>query len=478
MSETVAPATKTKRGLGLSARLLLLTLGFVMLAEVLIFVPSIANFRNNWLNDRLASARTAALVLEAAPDDALPEALVKELLKNVGAETIALRIKGTRRLLAINDMPPPVSAMFDLRNSTAIRTISESFDTLLNGGKRSVGVIGDAPMGGEFVEIVIEETPLRDAMVRFAQNILALSLFISGVTGALVFLALKRLIVRPVEKLTQSITRFAAMPEDQTRLIKPSGRTDEIGTAETAVSAMQHVVFQQLKQKEHLAALGLAVSKINHDLRNMLSSAQLISDRLGEVKDPTVQRFAPKLVQTLDRAIAFCQSTLAYGRAEERPPKPESLDLRLALDEVADAIGLSESHTVRWENLIPARTMVKTDPEHLLRACTNLCRNALQAMDNAPQKNGQNHHSQGHVLTVSSKTVATGWILDITDTGPGIPAAIRNKLFDAFHGSSRPGGTGLGLAIAADLIRAQGGTIALLDQLPGTCFRIELPNNA
>jgi signal transduction histidine kinase len=462
--------TYKPQGLGLSARLLLLTLGFVMLAEVLIFVPSIANFRNTWLNDRLASARTAALVLEAAPDDALPETLVKELLMNVGAETIALRIKGTRRLLAVNDMPPPVSAMFDLRDSTAFRTITESFDTLFNGGNRSVGVIGDAPMGGDFVEIVIAESPLRDAMFRFAQNIMALSLFISGLTGALVFLSLKRLIVRPVEKLTKSITRFAESPEDHTRLIKPSGRTDEIGTAETAVAGMQQVVFQQLKQKEHLAALGLAVSKINHDLRNMLSSAQLISDRLGAVEDPTVQRFAPKLVQTLDRAIAFCQSTLAYGRAEERPPESTQFDLNTALEEVADAIGLSEEHPVRWQNNIPAKLMIVSDPEHLFRACTNLCRNALQAMENTPLKNG-NHH----VLSVSSAIVAYGWQLDITDTGPGIPPAVRQKLFEAFHGSSRPGGTGLGLAIAADLIRAQGGTISLLDQTEGTCFRIMLP---
>jgi signal transduction histidine kinase len=455
---------------GLSTRLLLLTLLFVMIAEVLIFVPSIANFRNAWLNDRLASARTAALVLEAAPEEALPEELVKQLLKNVGAETIALRVKGARRLLAFSDMPPMVGATFDFQKMDAFRSIAESFDILVNGGDRTIRVIDAAPMDGDFVEIVLKERPLREAMWRFAGNILALSLFISGITGAMVFLSLKRLIVRPVEKLTASITRFAEKPEDQTRLMKPSGRTDEIGTAETAVAGMQQTLSQQLKQKEHLASLGLAVSKINHDLRNMLSSAQLISDRLGAVKDPTVQRFAPKLLQTLDRAIAFCQSTLAYGRAEERPPQLATIRLHALLEEVRDAVGLFDGHPVIWTNAVSPVLVLRSDPEHLFRVCTNLCRNALQAMETNPPAPGQRH-----ALVVTCTEDAASWMLDIADTGPGIPPAIRQRLFDAFHGSTRPGGTGLGLAIASDLVRSLGGSISLLDQSPGACFRIHLP---
>jgi signal transduction histidine kinase len=469
--EETATTVRRRRKPGLSTRLLLLTLLFVMIAEVLIFVPSIANFRNAWLNDRLASARTAALVLEAAPEEALPEELVKQLLKNVGAETIALRVKGARRLLAFSDMPPTIGATFDFQKMDAFRSIAESFDILVNGGDRTIRVIDAAPMDGDFVEIVLKEKPLREAMWRFAGNILALSLFISGITGALVFLSLKRLIVRPVEKLTASITRFAEKPEDQTRLMQPSGRTDEIGTAETAVAGMQKTISQQLKQKEHLASLGLAVSKINHDLRNMLSSAQLISDRLGAVKDPTVQRFAPKLLQTLDRAISFCQSTLAYGRAEERPPHLETIRLHALLEEVRDAVGLFDGHPVIWTNAVSPVLVLRSDPEHLFRICTNLCRNALQAMETNPPAPGQSHHA----LTVTCTEDAASWMLDIADTGPGIPPAIRQKLFDAFHGSTRPGGTGLGLAIASDLVRALGGSINLQSQSPGACFRIQLP---
>jgi len=457
------------RKLGLSSRLLLLTLLFVMIAEVLIFVPSVANFRNVWLGDRLAAARTAALVLEAAPDEALPEELIRQLLQNVGVETIALRVKGARRLLAVNDMPPMVGATFDFQSMNAGRAIAESFGILLSGGGRTIRVIDRAALDGDIVEIVLRERPLREAMLRFSGNILALSLVISGITAALVFLTLRRLIVRPVERLTRSIARFAERPEDQTRLMRPSGRTDEIGAAETAVAGMQQALSQQLKQKQHLAALGLAVSKINHDLRNMLAAAQLISDRLGAVKDPTVQRFAPKLVQTLDRAIAFCQSTLTYGRADERPPRLETLRPHALLEEVRGLTEMGADPSIAWENRIPLGVTLRSDPEHLFRIFANLCRNAIQAMEGAPS-GGQ------HRLTVTYKADARGHAFEVRDTGPGVPLAVREKLFEAFRGSARSGGTGLGLAIAFDLARALGGSIELVDRAQGgACFRLILP---
>ncbi len=470
MSVAASKDSTIHKGFGLSARLLLLTIAFVMLAEILIFVPSVANFRNSWLNDRLASASTAALVLEAAPDEALSEDLVNSLLKNVGAEMIALRIRGTRRLLAINDMPPPISGRYDMRETRPLTNIMDALDTLLSGSDRAISVIGAAPMEGEFVEIVINEKPLRTAMLRFATNILVLSLFISGLTAALVFLSLKWIIVRPVENLTKAIVLFAEKPEDRARLVKTSGRTDEIGRAETALYGLQKSLSKQLKQKKHLASLGLAVSKINHDLRNILTSAQLISDRLGEVDDPTVKRFAPKLVQTLDRAIAFCQSTLVYGRADERPPELHAIALKDALEEVRDMIGMTDVSTIHWQNRIPDRLTIAADPEHLSRICTNLCRNALQAMEN-----WQRPDKASHVLSVDAGLSEDGWWIEIGDTGPGIPVSTGQKLFDAFHDSSSPGGSGLGLAISADLVRAHGGTISLVRKEQGAHFRFTLP---
>lgn len=466
-----------RRGMGLSGRILLLASAFVMLAEVLIYVPSLASFRNNWLSDRLASAGTASLVFQAGQDADLPEMLQQEVLESIRAESIALKIKGTRRLIAMADMPPPVDRTFDLRERGPLRSIVESFDTLLFGGNRMLNVVGGAPMGGEFVEVVLREQPLRDAMLRYTANILLISLTISAITAMLLFMALRHLIVRPVQRLTGSILSFAANPEDATRLHEPSGRTDEIGAAEQALVGMQRTLARELKQREHLAALGLAVSKISHDLRNLLASAQLFSDRLNEIEDPRARRFVPKLIQALDRAITFCETSLAYGRVSERAPVLRRLRLHDVAEDVRETLGLDDDHAVRWRNEVPRDLIVEADPEHLFRILLNLCRNAVQAMTQEVPRGGED--APALVLTIAAADTPAGITIDVGDTGPGVPERIKPRLFEAFRGGGRPGGTGLGLAIAAELVRGQGGTIRLGERPgPGACFRVVFPNRA
>ena len=194
-------------------------------------------------------------------------------------------------------------------------------------------------MGVDFVEIVLDQRPLRDAMLEFSRNILLLSLLISGITASLVYFALQWVIVRPVRRLSGNIAAFAGNPEDASRVIRPSDRADEIGVAEQALAQMETALADELRQKRRLAELGLAVSKINHELRNMLTTAQLLTDRLERVSDEAVQRVAPRLVATLGRAIAFCEATLAYGRATERLPQRELVPWRRSSDELADLTG-------------------------------------------------------------------------------------------------------------------------------------------
>ena len=130
-------------------------------------------------------------------------------------------------------------------------------------------VVGPAPMGGEFLEIVLDEAPLRKAMLNFSVNILLLSLLISGITAMLVFFTLHYLLVRPMRRITENMIAFRADPENPARVIGDSGRRDEVGTTERELAAMQREIASMLHQKSRLAALGLAVSKINHDLRNL-----------------------------------------------------------------------------------------------------------------------------------------------------------------------------------------------------------------
>jgi signal transduction histidine kinase len=469
LKSSIASASRASL-FGLSAKLLVLTIMFVMLAEILIFVPSIANFRRNWLNDRISAAQVAALVLEGSPREGLPEGIEQQLLEGVGAQVIAVRIAGTRRLLARDDMPAEVSRTVDLRATSGWDAIMQAFMVMLNPVKEPIRVI-DAGMGrADFVEIIIDERPLRRAMLAFSRNILLLSLFISAITASLVYLALHWMIVRPVRRLAGDIAAFEADPENAALIIKPTGRADEIGEAEAALSRMQGTLAGEFRRKAHLAALGLAVSKINHDLRNMLAAAQLWSDRLTDSSDPQVKRFAPRLIGTLDRAISFCQSTLSYGKAAEAVPKLRIIRLRSFVDEVAMLIGLSADAThIAFDNTIDHSFVISADPDQIMRVFTNLLRNAMQVL--AAQQDGF------PCITVAAERYSDGALVSVADNGPGVPVQAKAHLFEAFQGSATPGGSGLGLAIAAELVALHGGRITLDDTAVGARFVITLPEN-
>ncbi|MEI8147238.1 MAG: HAMP domain-containing sensor histidine kinase, partial [Alphaproteobacteria bacterium] len=279
------------------------------------------------------------------------------------------------------------------------------------------------------------------------------------------------LLVRPMRRLTETMVSFRQNPEDVSRIVTPTGRKDEVGVAETELQAMQLSLHDMLAQKNRLAALGLAVSKINHDLRNMLASAQLFSDRLASVADPTVQRFAPKMIQSLDRAIALCQATLSYGRASETAPKRRRLPLIGLVEEVSDLMALSAETPIAFINGVSPDITVDADPDQLYRVLLNLVRNAYQALEaRAPNDSARDQ------IRIGARREGAVTIIEVADTGPGIPDKARAHLFEAFQGSTKVGGTGLGLAIAAELVRAHGGSMALAEGTLGATFRITVPD--
>jgi signal transduction histidine kinase len=456
--------------IGLSGKLLLLTALFVMLAEVLIFVPSIANFRVNWLMDRLEAAQIASLAAKAAPNGALPEMLREELLKSASVRGVALKLNDQRLLILAENMPPEIDEHFDLRTDSVAKRIGDALHVFFAPAGRTIRVVGEPGMqAGDFIEIIMAEAPLRAAMLRFALNILGLSVVISLVTAALVYLTLHRLLVGPMRRLTESMVAFSGRPESTDRIIRPTGRSDEIGIAERELAIMQSELLTMLQQKNRLAALGLAVSKINHDLRNLLATAQLISDRLGTVKDPTVQRVTPRLIASLDRAIRLCADTLRYGQASEPAPERRSLLLRPLAEEIAADLGLSSSSPITLAIDVPEALEVNADPDQLYRILSNLVMNATQVLE--AQKGGD---AERRIRLLAGNT-GRAVEIDVWDNGPGVPERARAHLFEAFQGSARTGGTGLGLAIVAELVEAHGGTIALIDGPPGTTFRVTIP---
>jgi signal transduction histidine kinase len=470
---TPTPSTLTageRRFAGLSSRLLVLTVLFVMVAEVLVFVPSVSNFRVNWLKDKLATAQVAGIALSGIAD--VPRAVQDELLAATGAMTIAIRMDKARRLVAVKEMPPEIDAHYNLDTASPPELIADAFVTLFAAEPRVIRVIGATPVsiGGQTVEVALDETPLKAAMWGFARNIILLSLLISGITAALVYISLRWLIVRPMQRIGRAMRAFSENPEDPARLIAPSARADEIGDTERGLAAMQRDLAGLLAQKRHLADLGLAVSKINHDLRNILASAQLFTDRLAAIPDTTVQRLAPKLVSSLDRALGYSQAVLAYGKAREAPPARRLMLARRLIDDVAEVLGLPHSAAVTFENAVPPDLELDADPDQLFRVALNLMRNAVQALE------ATDSQLLVRRLTVTGERRGTVVSLSFSDTGPGVPARAREGLFKAFQGSTRPGGTGLGLAIAAELVRTHGGEIELTDQTPGATFRIHIPD--
>jgi signal transduction histidine kinase len=481
MSETVERVEEDRRGLpaaasvpltrGLSAKLLVLTALFVMLAEVLIFLPSVANFRLQWLEQRLATAAAVASVLMQGDPSSLSRAAQNDVLKSIGVKAIAVREAGVSRMLIVSEMPPEVDDHVAIAGIGPLPAIRDALDTLFFGGERLLRAYGPVGESAKEYEIIIPDKYLRGAMLIYARNVAALSLIISLITAMLVFYAINRLMIGPVRRMTRSMLAFGEAPDEPARIIKPRDRDDEIGVAERELAAMQTHLQRILGEQKHLADLGLAVSKINHDMRNILASAQLISDRLRGVKDPTVQAFAPKLLHALDRAVSYSEGVLAYGRTQEAPPKRRRLRLRMLVEEVHGLLGFDPAFDIEFRNEVEPDFEIDADAEQLFRVLSNLSRNAVQAMS------GDREEVVVRRLTISAERQGTVCRIIVSDTGPGLPRKARENLFAAFRGSARSGGTGLGLAIAHELVRAHGGTIELVESKGGgTMFAIVIPD--
>ena len=475
-AEAGAPARPARRwSLGLAARLLLVAIGFILVTQVVWFVPRVAAYRESQLRDRLAAANTAALVFAAAPDGMLSKELTKQILDSVGAQTIAIKTHDTRRLLAMADTPPPVTDSYDLRDPSTMESIAAVFRGFFEPKNAVLKVVGHAPMGGDFLEITLSERNVTEAVWGFAGRFLRTSLIISVAVALSLWTAIWLMVLRPVRRLTSNIIVFGEKPEDETRVIKPSGSRHEIGQAEEALAAMQLSLGRELEQKKRLAQLGLAVAKISHDLRNMLTAAQLISDRLATIPDPLAMRLGPRLVATLDRAIAFCQETLTYGGTGEKPPLPRAFALGPMLVEIAEVAHAKQSGAVEVAIEVPADLEIYADPDHILRVIGNLIRNAAQALQ-------QHSSSEAKALAIRIAAMRRGdvAVIEVSDTGPGLPPHLASRIFEPFHMSTRAGGSGLGLAIAADLVDRNGGAIALASSRPdefycGARFEMTLP---
>ncbi len=457
----------------LSGRFLILTTVFVMIAEVMIFVPSIARFREDYLLDRLERAQIASLALLASSDTMVTAELEQELLINAGVMTVVLRRDQVRELVLSSPMPGLISRQFDLRDTSAPLLIRDAMVQLIDTEDRVILVTGTPVQGaGEVIEISVRTGPLRMAMIDYGLRILLLSAVISVITAGLLFLAVRRFLVQPMARVVGHMSAYADDPEDPTKVIMPEAKLHELRAAEDALHKLQIQITGALRQKERLAQLGTAVAKISHDLRNILTTAQLFADRMEFSDDPKVARAAPKLVGAITRAVNLCEASLAFGKAEEPPPSLTIVRLAPLVEDALDGerLAAADNDLVSYRTDIPPDLTVRADPEQLYRVITNIVRNARQAIE-ASKVEG--------VISILAGVDGDSWTITIQDNGPGLPPKAKQNLFTAFQGGVRKGGTGLGLAIAADLVRGHGGRLELRDTgEAGTVFEISLPRQS
>ncbi|MDO8800598.1 HAMP domain-containing sensor histidine kinase [Phenylobacterium sp.] len=470
-----APPRRTRRRFfwpgGLSARLLILTILFVASAGALALPPALAAFEEQWLLDRVRAAELATIAPDVAPDRVVSEALAAQLLEGAGVQRVAIQTEGMRRLVLQGPKLERAPYLVDLRDQAPVSWLAAPFQTLLGGGEgRMVRVIAEPRIRkADFIEIVAPDAVLKQELTRYLWQLLLVMAFVAMVAGILVYLSLAFFLVRPMQRITHAMERFRADPDDPASHLEPSGRRDEIGRAEVELDLMQADLRVALNSRARLAALGEAVAKINHDLRNMLTSAQIASERLAASRDPKVAQALPRLERALDRAVKLATDVLVYGKTQEAPPDIGALAFAPALEMAAEEARLSPEG-VRLATEIDPADQVTADPDHLHRIVANLLRNAREAIE------AQEGRTASGVVTVSLTQAEGATLIRFSDNGPGVSKRAQEKIFQPFAGSSRPGGAGLGLAIARELAQGHGGDLVLAstgDQ--GSVFELRLP---
>lgn len=455
----------------LAWRLLLLTFLFTVVVEILIIVPSAASFHERWLLDRLQSAELASVGVEALPYSAVEDDAAEQLLAIGGVQAVVVGDQGVRRLLLQAPNLPRTPDLIDLRQNRPVARTMDPWRTLFGHPDRSIRVQARPRYrSGDFIEILAPAQPLKLELRAFLLNSLLTSLLISLVAGGLLYGGLAFLVLQPLRRVTRSIEHFALDPEAEGD--PPSDRHDEIGRVERELARMQEEVRVSLRSRARLVALGEAVAKINHDLRNMLTSAQLASERLADSPDPEVARVLPRLERALGRAATLSRNVLEYGKSEEPPPQRVRIPLSPALSAAAEDAGLT-AEGVRLTKALPARFAVQADPDQLHRILVNLMRNARQAIE------GDVTRGTGRkgVVRVSASGDDGDCVIRIADDGPGIPPRLSESLFEPFVSGRASDGAGLGLAISRELAASHGGELTLVETGPtGTTFELRLPH--
>ena len=444
-----------------------------MLAELVLFVPSAAFKRQDWLVERTQQAGLLAQALTGVPDYEASAVLTQQFMTDTDVMLMAAKRDGMTELMLGE---PPAEAgniiEIDMREPQRFPSFFAPFQDIFSDGQETLLVKTMSPVQGQDgLEVLIPRSKLRWALLDYLTNIFWLSLAIAIITGSLIYWSMSALIIRPVKELAEDMTAFRENPEQRRAYRKRPKRQDEIGQLEREFIDMKQSQRAAFRQRERLAGLGLAVAKINHDLRNVLTSALLISDRLSMNPDEKMSTMGERLTRTVERGIGLTEEVLAYSKAETADPQIQDTRIAFTIGEAAADV-IAQFPDTQFRNIVPTDLMVRTDPDHAYRIFHNLFRNAAQVMAVHCKINCRLH--------VSVETRDGLAEIRISDSGPGLPDRAKDNLFQAFSSaqahSANTKSTGLGLSISKELAKAQGGDLNLMSSdETGTRFLLTLP---
>ncbi len=491
MTETDPRATERPQG-SLSLKILGLIIACVLIAEAVVLIPSIAYHRVSYLQERVEAAFLVSIAYGSPYGEMIEASIADELFATAGVKGVSSLRADTQMLIYAPEIDPgpgggpsPMPAHYvNLSSAWTIERLFAPWATLFSRGDDLISVTGRARYGRDgSVTILVSQAQMRQDLFVYACNVFLLSLLISSLTALFVYIWLARIIVDPVKDMSRNMMAFEADPESPRNILNPSARNDELGIAERSLAGLEARMQRLLSERRRLAALGAGVSKISHDLRNVLASAQLMSDRLAKSDDPRVRKLSPRLIAALDRAVALSRDTLKFARMEPSALNKQPTNLRALVDEVFDDAARLD---VDFVNETPPDVRVAADPTHLYRAIFNIVKNAAEAIapqGAAPDADQGPENVKGRIVV----TAAVGkdddafaddrsLVIAIADDGPGLPPAARADLFEPFKGSQKPGGSGLGVAISAEIAKAHGGRLELSrSDETGATFELVLP---
>jgi signal transduction histidine kinase len=279
-------------------------------------------------------------------------------------------------------------------------------------------------------------------------------IFVSGTIGE----------ERAIEALKQGATDYV-LKERPARLVPAITRA----LAERAAEETLRRQAAALAQAEKLAAMGSLLAGVAHELNNPLATIIGHTELLARVMEGAAAERARKVSAAAERCARIVKNFLALAR--QRPPERQWVHLARVVAEALEIVGysLTSSGVELTTDVDADLPILWADPHQLHQVVVNLVANAQQAL--------RDREADRRISIRLGRRDAETVYLEVSDNGPGIPAAIVSRIFEPFFTTKAEGeGTGLGLSLCRGIVESHGGAIRLHTEAGlGTVFRIDLP---